>query len=257
MSTDQQQPHATPKSSRGCLYGCLIVGGIMIAGVLCAGIGGYMFVKGQVEKWTSATPVEIPVVEYTPEQLAELEKRIESFGEAAEGGDSDATELVLSAEEINAWLSKDENLKGNVFVRIEDGQVSADVSVPLNEVPIPGTKGRYFNGSASVDVSMEGGVLVVTMTDAEVNGERLPEDFIQGMSQQNLAQDVYKNPDNAKMLRRFDDIRIEGDKLHLKLREQEPENTEQSENAESSENGESLETNESDASNAEPVPAGA
>ncbi|MGB7346622.1 MAG: hypothetical protein WBD20_20540, partial [Pirellulaceae bacterium] len=41
---------------------------------------------------------------------------------------------------------------------------------------------------------------------------------IDGMANENLAKDMYKNPENAKTMRRFEDIRIEGDKVIVTLK---------------------------------------
>ena len=240
MSNIQQdQPVAQAPKSRGCLYGCLIAFGLMAVLMIAVSVGFYMLLKGQIQKYTAEAPTEIPVVEYTPDQIAELETRMQSFSDAAEGGESDSTELVLTADDLNALIANNEDLRGRVFVKIEDGLVSGDVSVPLDELPLPGAKGRYFNGSATVDASMEGGVLIVTLTGAEVKGEPLPDQFLEAMANENLAKDVYKDPNNAKVLRRFEDIRVEGDKIYLKLKEksEEPEPTETESTEETAEGG--------------------
>ena len=226
----ETQPEPAPppqKSSRGCLYGCLFVVFSGIALLVCAGVGSYWWISNQVEKFTSATPAELPTVDYDPEELAELEKRVDTFTEAFDRGEIPPDDLVLTAEEINALIGKDEDMRGKVFVKIEDGQVSGDVSIPVPEV-IPGGEGRYFNGSGSFEVSMNGGVLIVTMTDGEVNGERLPQEAIDALARENLAKGVYDNPDAAKTLRQFESVSIEDDKIILKVR-REKETTDEAE----------------------------
>jgi hypothetical protein len=204
-----------PKS-RGCLYGCIfvVVGGLAM--IICAGVAGYWFVSSQVTKYTSPDQMEMSAVEYTAEQMDALQKRVNAFTEALDRGETPEEDLVLTAEEINALITQEEEMKGKVFVTIEEGQISGDVSIPTDI--LPGGKGRFFNGKATVDVSMDRGNLIVIMTGAEVNGEKLPQDFIDAMAQQNLARDVYNNPDAAKVLRKFDSVAVEGDKLVLKVR---------------------------------------
>jgi hypothetical protein len=191
----------------------------MVALVLCAGIGGYWFVSNQVAKYTSETPVKLPTVEFTPEQLVELEDRLARFKTTIDEGNTPEEDLVLTAEEINALIGKEEKLRGRVFVKIEDGQVTGDLSVPTDV--LPGGKGRFFNGSATFDVSMEGGVLIVTLADAEVNGEPVPQQVVDGMSRENLAKDLYKDPQNAKFIRRVESVSVEDDKIILKFRRDE------------------------------------
>ena len=205
-----------PAKSRGCLYGCLFVGVAMVAMTLCAGIGGYWFVSSTVAKYTSDTPVKLPSVEYSPEQLAALEARLKTFTDTVQAGDTPEEDLVLTADEINALISKEEKLRGKVFIKISDGRVSGDVSIPTDA--IPGGQGRYFNGSASFNVSMGNGVLIVTLADAEANGQQVPQHVIDGMAAENLAKDLYKDPKNAEMLRRIDSVSIEEDKIVLKFK---------------------------------------
>ena len=205
-------------SGKGCLWGCLIAVGLFVAAVLCAGVGGYFFVSSQITKYTSETPVELPTVEYTEDQLAELDSRVESFREKLDAGETPEEDLILTADDINAMIGKNEDFKGKVYVKIENDQVKGDVSFPTDMIPFGIGKGRFLNGSATFDVSMDGGVLIVTAEQVEVNGEPLPEEFMQGLRNENLAKDVYKDPKNAKLMRQFEDIRIEGDKFILRVK---------------------------------------
>ncbi len=202
--------------------------------MICAGVGGYWFLTGQVQKYTAEAPLELPTVQYEPEELAALKTKMESFEKAIDEGDPSTREIEISADDINALIANEETLKGKAFVKIEEGKLVGDVSFPVDK--IPGGKGRYFNGSATLDASMEGGVLIVTLTDAEVNGEKLPQQFIDAMANENLAKEMYKNPENAKTMRRFEDIRIEDDKVILTLKPvEDPTNSDIDDQAESDE----------------------
>ena len=53
---------------------------------------------------------------------------------------------------------------------------------------------------------------------AEVNGEPVPDEFMQGLRQENLAKDVYKDPDNQKFLSKFEDISIQDNKFVLRIK---------------------------------------
>ncbi|TWT95785.1 hypothetical protein [Neorhodopirellula pilleata] len=128
-------------------------------------------------------------------------------------------ELVLTAEEINALIATEEQLRGRVFVRIEEGRVFGEVSFPTDMVP--GGGGRFFNADAEFDVSMQDGILEVRLTDASVKGERIPETVLEGFSQENLAKDAYKDRKNAEILRKFESIEVVDDSIVLKLKEPE------------------------------------
>ena len=107
-------------------------------------------------------------------------------------------------------------MKGKIHVRIENGLVAGDVSVPTDA--IPGGKGRYFNGSATFDVSMDEGVLIVTLADADVNGQPVPAQVLEAMARENLAKDMYKDPEVAKALKRIDSVEVADDLIILKVK---------------------------------------
>ena len=204
------------KSSRSCcVYGCLITFLLAAFVVVGGGFGAYWWFTGQVNRYTADAPADLPIVELSDEELAAIQARVDKFKETIEAGET-PEDLVLTAQELNALLTKDEDMRGRVFVRIEDGEVSGDVSIPTDF--LPGGKGRFFNASATFEVSLDNGVLIVTLQDAEVKGEKLPQQFIDGMSKENLAKDAYKDPEVAATLRRIESISIEHDKIVLKPR---------------------------------------
>ena len=199
------------KSALGCLlYGCLFVVLAFILLAIALGVGGYLFVKNQVSKYTSETPMAMPVVEVTEAELAEIQGRVESFQEKIEAGveeeEPEPMTLVLTDDEINALITKDPNLKGRVHVTITEGQVTGEVSIPTDMLPI--AKGRYFNATATLDVALEKGVLIVTLADATVKGQPLPQSFVDELRNQNLAKDNYKDPEVAKLLSQFDRLEV-------------------------------------------------
>jgi len=217
MNASQPAAAYPPPAKKGFPWGCLIGGCLtvvvlMSVAIFVAGFAGYRFYRAQLTKYTSDTPVELPRVAVDEAKVAELKARLTAFRTAIDEGKSPEP-LELTAEEINSLISGDENLRGHVFVRIGDGEVSADLSVPLDA--IPGAKGRYFNGSVTVDVSLENGVLIVQLKDAVVKGEHVPEQIMQGIRQQNLAQEAYKDTESAEFLRRFESLVVKDDKIVL------------------------------------------
>ncbi|KLU04412.1 putative signal peptide and transmembrane protein [Rhodopirellula islandica] len=244
------------KSGWGCfLWGCLGTLTVAVVVMIASMFGVYYFVTGQVEKYTDTHPADVPVVDWDEARLDELQARIDAFsdqvksgspedssgadpdGEAATDGGGDAAneveesavpadlprELRLTSEEINALISSNEELRGKAFVRIEDGRLYGQVTLPTDQ--IPGGKGRFFNADAEFEVSMNNGVLVVRLTSASVKGEPIPEAFMEGFSQQNLAKDAYDDVETAELLRKFDKIEVVDDAIVLQLREPESETT--------------------------------
>ncbi|MFG0264286.1 MAG: hypothetical protein ACF8AM_03930 [Rhodopirellula sp. JB055] len=238
------------KSGWGCfIWGCLGTLTVAIVVMIASGFGVYYFLTGQVEKYTDTQPADVPVVEWDEERLDELQARIDAFTEQVKSGSQEEStdtdtdgkvatddadeaegtsdeslvpaevprELRLTSEEINALISSNEDLRGKAFVRIEDGRLYGQVTLPTDQ--IPGGKGRYFNADAEFEVSMDNGVLVVRLTSASVKGEPIPEAFMEGFSQQNLAKDAYDDVETAELLRKFDKIEVVDDAIVLRLRD--------------------------------------
>ncbi len=252
------RPPAKTKSGLGCwIWGCLGLVVFMLIAIVGVGFGAYYFVTKQVANYTDTAPAEVPVVEMPPEELEALEARIESFTSQVRGADETASEttpngetestvepaaepvkeLVLTANDINALIASNAELKGKLFVEIEDGRVRGKASFPADA--FPGGKGRFFNADAEFSVSMQDGLIMIRLTDASVKGERLPEQLLDGFSRENLAKELYANPENAEMLRKFDRIEVVDDTIVLRLKEEEAANEEMT-NEELQEDGEQV-----------------
>lgn len=213
----------TAPPAKGFPWGCLLGGclGIMLLGALAVGgvmFGAYRFVSGQVAKYTSDHAVELPSVNITDDEVKAIEAKLEDFKTQFESGDA-PQELVITIDEINALIAGNSDLKGHVYVKIVDGNLHADVSVPLDDLPIPGAKGRYFNGSVTLHVEMENGVLIAQVVDAEANGQAVPASVLEGMKDENLAKGMYDDPDTAKALSRCESLEIQADRIVLKVRQ--------------------------------------
>ncbi|PNY38306.1 hypothetical protein C2E31_03055 [Rhodopirellula baltica] len=222
--TDEPVQIQRSGTGKGCLIGCLIAGGLFAAACICAGVGAWMFFTNVRDQYTSTEPMDLKTVEYSDEEMKTLKNRIEGFRQKLNAGETPEQDLELTADDINAWISADEKLKGKVFVRIEDDQVRGDVSMPLDGLPMG--SGRYFNGSGTFDVSMENGELNVRMQKAEVNGEPVPEPFMEGMRGENLAKEFSKQPENAEFLKKFEDISVKDGKFILRAKRDTGENDE-------------------------------
>ncbi len=216
MSFEQQTPYPVAQQQRfpwGCLFGGCLAAVLLMVGSL-GGIGfvGYRFYHAQIAKYTSDTATELPVVEISEEERQQLDDRLETFGEQVK--ENRATEpLVLTERDINALISGEDELRGRVFVSIEGEQLSAEVSVPTDI--IPGAEGRFFNGSVTLEANLENGVLVVRAQEASVNGQPVPEDIMAGIREENLAGEVYDDPDTAKWLRKFKKLEIRDSQIIL------------------------------------------
>ena len=212
-------PEERAPKKRGCFfYGCIA----SIIMLVLIGVGIYLVVnaiKGQIEKYTEAAPRALPQVDASADQQQAVKDRIADFDAAVKAEpDKPAAPLVLSADDVNALIASDPNFKGKVFVTIPGNTVDAEVSLPLESLGFPGTKGRYLNGKAGLEVGFAAGSLIGHIVSMEVKGQKVPDQFIQGMKGSNLFDNVNRDPKNRSKLDRVESIEVKDGKLVVKLK---------------------------------------
>jgi hypothetical protein len=196
------------KKKYGCLfYGCLTVSILVLVGGLTVFFGARYVIKSLVNDYTATSPLELPSVNLTQEQQDVLKSKIDAFKAALDGKVS-AQPLVLSTDEVNALIAGKPALKGRAHVAIEDNRVKAAVSLPLDKLGLPGTKGRYLNGTATLNVVLVNSQLFVTADSVEVKGKPLPEKFMAGLRTRNLAADATSDPDTAAAIAKIESLEI-------------------------------------------------
>lgn len=220
--SDQPAPTAPPRQG-GCRWGCVLWGCLGTTVVVSVILGlmafaSYRFYINQLNKYTSESPLELPSSDVSEEEVQLVVDRLDSFRDQFDQGEA-PQDLVITVDEINALISRNPDLRGRVYVTIVEGDLNADVSFPLDE--IPGGTGRYFNGSARLHVELENGVLVAHVVSAEANGEPIPEMFMQGFREQNIAKELYKDVEMSRTLKRCERLTIESDRIILKVRPRE------------------------------------
>lgn len=209
-----------PRRGRGCLFwGCLVTAILFLILLIGVPLGIYFGAKHLVGKLTTDEPAEIAVVELPEEELTELNLRFEAFGEAVQGDEAPA-DLELTAREINGLINQNEDFRGRVFVRIKDGQIGGDIVMPMDK--LPGGRGRFLNATVDFEVSMEAGQLVVVLNGATVNGTSIPQQVLDEFGNENLAQELMKDEEVARVLSKFDSLEITGDRILLRAKPSDP-----------------------------------
>jgi hypothetical protein len=216
--SDYTTPAPIPKG-RGCLfYGCLTsVVLLLLAGLLV--FLGVRFVRNQINSYTDAQPLKMPKVEMTDAEFQVLQQRMKSFTEALDKGKA-LEPLTLTEREINALIALSGNTKewaDKVHVSLNGNEVKGMVSIPLSGLGWLG-KGRYLNGDATFKVSLENGVLIVTVQEIRVKGLPIPESVMSQLRRENLAKDAYKDPQHAAAIRKFESIQVEDSQVTVKAR---------------------------------------
>lgn len=215
---------------RGCLFwGCLFSVIVLLLLMIAAVMGVYFATQYVLNNFTTDKPAVIEAVELPEERLAQIKARAEAFrqvverandsgaeGPAAALPDPEDFQFTITAEELNGLIHQEEDLRGRVFVRIQDGQLGGEVSLPADD--LPGGKGRFFNASAEFEVSLRDGVLVVHIIDAQANGITMPQQLVDQFANENLAKDFNKDPEFRKVLDRFDSLEIVEDRIILRAK---------------------------------------
>jgi hypothetical protein len=218
MATEQQA-----RKRKGCLfYGCLAAT-IMAILLAILAYGSFRFLTNQVIKYTEDQPRDLPKIEVSDEEWQRIQQKLREFESAYEQGREHT--LVLDEEEINAIIAMDENykdLRGKVFILIPDNQVQAEISFPLAELQISRLKNRYMNGSAILDVGLKDGELKVFIKSLEVKGEPLDKAIADQLLQENVAKDLYDNPDAAKVIQKLQSVEVRDRKVFITSKEGNP-----------------------------------
>jgi hypothetical protein len=208
-----------PKSRRGCIfYGCIITSALMLV-MLIGVLAALHYGRKLVLDFTDTGPMQLPELpaQMSPAQIEQIRSRVAAFREALRNN-RPTPPLELTADEINALIATDpgyQAAKGKVYVSIQDGQLTGQVSLPLDQLNVSTLKGRYLNGSVTFGVSLENGVLRVVPQQITTRNKPLPEWVMRKLRQQNFAQDAGNDPQAASALNQLQAIQLTGGKLIL------------------------------------------
>ncbi len=212
----------TPQK-RGCFfYGCLSLAVLCLLAVVL-GYAGYRYAVNKIDSvrndFTDTAPATIETVEVPEAQLRSIQERVARFADALES--SQSSELILTADDINALISSDPNFKQarqRLFVRIDGDKVRGQVSWPLQDIGPLKLRGRYLNGEATLNLAFTNGVLFVGVADVVVKEKSLPSQVLGPLQQQNFAKDAMQDPKTAANLAKFERIEVRDGKIILRSR---------------------------------------
>ncbi len=183
--------------------------------LIALGLGsyfGYQAYLRLVNQYTSPTPVTLPKVEMPQEERKALIDRIESFKKALDDGE-ETEPLILTGDELNVWIAEKSEMEDRVYFVLEGDKLKGQISFPLGETGLPGVKGRYLNGQATFRASLQDGKLDVRAEAIEVNGKPLSQQLLTSLGSTNLAEDAFKEPENARVLNQLESLQIKDGKL--------------------------------------------
>ncbi len=202
MAVEQPQqisPASPTGKKRGCLFWAIAT---LVVLALVVGGGSYLAYRYATQRivagYTEAAPRELAEPTLSAAELGELDGRVAAFVHALRNKNP-VEPLVLSGDDLTALVARIPELRrlgGRARFSIGDGEIRSDLSLPLERAGYPG---RWFNGSAAFAVSLENGVLIVTLRSASVKGSEVPGWILRQVQDQNLAKKLYERPETASV----------------------------------------------------------
>jgi len=219
--TNEAPPAPQHKKPRGFLfYVAVTLGSLALASFLMASLL-VLYVRAKVIFYTGTVATALPQVSMPAADSDAVMKRIETFRSDLEQS-KETPELVLSADDINAFIAAkstaDKPFKDMLHVSLEGDKLGGQVSLPLDKTKLPLPSGRHLNGTGTLNVSMENGVLLITADTVTLNGKPLPDRLMAALRNENMARDAYRRPKTAEMLRKIESIKIKDGRIAIKPR---------------------------------------
>jgi hypothetical protein len=196
-----------PPRQRGCLfYGCiltLVAGALMTLFVVIGFTLLYRYARRTVIENTAEAPVAIPAPALSKAQADAVQARWKAFEGAVRDGR--AATIRLDGDELHALLAEQAGLRDRVATQIVGDEIRAQMSVPFR---FPGVGPRYLNGEGVAKPAIEGGRLVVTLADLEVNGRPLPPDVAKAVEGRNVAEGMELKVDQQRLVERVESLTV-------------------------------------------------
>ncbi|HSP44699.1 MAG TPA: hypothetical protein VLO30_01775 [Chthoniobacterales bacterium] len=178
------QPAATyyppPRSGVGCFAkGCLTVLILGFLFIAIVGGGSWYFYKKTFNNLTSTGPVDVRAETPTPAQTKSAEDSHARLDEAI--ARNQETSVEFTGPELNHLLAHNSDLdflRGRTQIDIADSTMTVAMSAPLDTLPWPGLKGRWFNGTLRFSMNYGSGIFQLDLKSAEANGHQFPSAFL-------------------------------------------------------------------------------
>lgn len=190
------------------LYGCA---GVVVVGLIAVVTIGFV-VRQEFNKlkdqYTDTEAVELPAVEVSESERDATIERVDTWVDALQN-DEATTQLILTEHDVNVLIEYHEDLEklsGNIYLALDESTVHGEMSYPLDE--IPGFSGRFFNGGATFEVSLANSRLEVYVIEASVGGESVPEQFMSGIRNENLAKEMHNNSENREVIESLESVEV-------------------------------------------------
>ncbi|MCC6954034.1 MAG: hypothetical protein IT290_07940 [Deltaproteobacteria bacterium] len=201
----------SPKEKRGCFfYGCLTTFIVMILLVLGAYFAFQSITTRFIEAYTADFPAPIQEVPASPDLLVSARQKMDLLTDRTS---SDTAPIELTDEEVTVLVANSElarQLGAKIRIRFEPSAALADVSIPLEPLGHPG---RYFNGSAVFDLTLQDSLINVQVKDVTVGREPVPSDVLEKIRSRNILNDELEKQGRYGRSRKFERLELQSGKL--------------------------------------------
>lgn len=203
--------------AKGCLT-FLIIGFILIAAV----IGGswYLYVR-MVNNLTSPVPADVQVKPPSESEFQAAENKLAGLRTAMDK--NEITTVEFTAADLNALVARDpdfEDWRDRLRIEIADSTMTLALSAPLNSIPLPRLKRRWFNGTARFSFTYQSGTFRFDLYSAEAGGYHFPDLFLSSFNSsfdesmnQNFRDTLSGNDRDSDFWNHVKTMRLVGDKL--------------------------------------------
>src|SRR2546421_2020726 len=135
------------------------------------------------------------------------------------------TTVEFTGPELNHLLARESDLswlRGRTRIDIADSTMTVALSAPLDTLPWPGLKGRYFNGTLRFSMSYGSGIFLLDLKSAEANGHEFPTAFLSSFNSsfnesmnEEFQKELRKNNRESEFWSHVKSISLQGDKLSI------------------------------------------
>ncbi len=164
-----------PQRSMGCFgRGCLIFVVFILVLAAAFAAGTFLAVRYLRTSYFVTAPAELPASNATDQERELVRAKWYEFERAARA--HTASRVELTADELNALISSERDLRGKAFVSIEGNTARLQLSIPLSFSRL--MKGRYMNAECTVQSDPDGVPANAHITSVIVNGKPVAEDVL-------------------------------------------------------------------------------
>jgi hypothetical protein len=164
-----------PQRGTGCFgKGCLIL--VVFVLVLAAAFAGgtFLAVRYLRTSYFVTAPAELPASNATDQEREMARAKWYEFKRATRA--HTAARVEFTADELNALISAERELRGKAFVSIQGDAARLQVSIPLVFSRL--LHGRYMNAECTVRSDPDGNPANAHITSVIVNGKPVAEDVL-------------------------------------------------------------------------------